>query len=453
MPSYGGQAPYGDLQYKGQGGASGAFAANRINRTNGRCLRYAVKKDQGNGWSEYGTPTDGWLWPYPHFSPLIIVDDNDQRRIIVLDEVEGKFYEIAHRNGPAGSGIKIQFEDKINGSYAGTEIKGEVHLGEHVADRETKILEHLETSVFLRPYDPENANKAGHDSEGFRNAFAFDLEFYKDGELSFSSRTQENGRRDFLKSDQFVEARRLQQRIKFDTSEWRMVGISGKYNVQDTRGLPDERTASEDEWQAEFSLPVLWLSRGPTLNLDRASGVAMTGDAVSGTTGPDGMTASALSFALGEKLQRTISSLTGNFTITTFVRNVVGVGRILQLPTGSLNFRYVGEDKWRFTDSAGNNIGVRYNDTSGATWVHIAIVRSGSNLLWYQNGALLQTVNLASGVTTYGGLSSINNVNNGALDIYDFRIFASAISTKALAYYYSDVTGAHNGNSFLPIFG
>ena len=92
----------------------------------------------------------------------------------------------------------------------------------------------------------------------------------------------------------------------------------------------------------------------------------------------------------------------------------------------------------------GNNASVSFY---GTTWGLFVVVRRGDYLLLYHNDILLNTFLLGS-ITTYGGTVSIMSNQTGQIE--DVRIYNSAISTDALAYYHRNMVN-DNGNAFLPI--
>ena len=90
MPGYGDVAPYGDLDYK-QDAVESFAIENKINAVTGRCLRLAIKEDQGQGYSIYKNATvpEAWIWPEPQSVPITVYDNNNHARHLVLDERKG----------------------------------------------------------------------------------------------------------------------------------------------------------------------------------------------------------------------------------------------------------------------------------------------------------------------------------------------------------------------------
>lgn len=80
-------------------------------------------------------------------------------------------------------------------------------------------------------------------------------------------------------------------------------------------------------------------------------------------------------------------------------------------------------------------------------WHHFAVVRSGSTVTVYHNGRVKGTVTVSG--TKGGGSVNINNGIN-SMDIFDVRIFTSALTKENIQYYYGDVVN-NSGNKVLPI--
>jgi PKD repeat protein len=70
----------------------------------------AITKEQGIGFSKN---TGQWCWPGARNNGCLrVTDANGHWRQLQLDETDGRWYEIATRIGPTGSGLSKVWEDK-----------------------------------------------------------------------------------------------------------------------------------------------------------------------------------------------------------------------------------------------------------------------------------------------------------------------------------------------------
>jgi hypothetical protein len=291
MPGYGSTTFYGDEAYK-QDVMSGDgeiefLIQNRITAYSGKCLRFAVKADQGQGYSFYKNRSqpEAWIWPEPQSDPLMVIDNQGQPRYIILDEVTGLWHEIGTRNGPAGTAVSPVYEDKKDGEYQGTEIPCAIKLREHTADREHKKVEHNETHVGFRPQDEANKGAAGYGSNGLREGFELNVEAYKDGNLSTDAEALAVPLEGDVVFDRKVEARRLQIGLLTNTSEFRATYVDQYYVQKDA--AETNKAMSEHEFQAEFAEPLVWITRGENPKVNQANGEELDGDYFDDVIGPE----------------------------------------------------------------------------------------------------------------------------------------------------------------------
>jgi len=440
---YGQTGAYGALAYKQDAGSAGTFG-NKINKLTGKSFRFAVRLDQGVGWNE--NTGDDYVWPEPLVSALPVFDALNQPRQIVLDERTGQFWEIGTRNGPNGSGISRSYRDKET-DYGGTEIPAIIKFKEHRARHEHQKLENIEDHYYLRPQDPGEQGASGHDSQGFRLGFEVTISKLKDGELTTNTViTRDIPVTGDIVHDEKVEARRIQGKFETTTSEFRLVQVESYHINKGKSASRTEKNMSEHTYQSEMRLPSTWASRGSNLILDRSTGDDFSGSTFGSASGPDGNPSSAMSFSPSDGISRTLSSITGNFSIMFWLANGSS------FPIKPIIY---GDVEIRITEALGV-YSLVFDDTvetftqqlnwNSVDWVAIKVDRKGTSLRVSENGVLLQTF-VMSGIRTYG--TDLDIMSSVSGDMFDFKIFRSFVSDEANAYYYNDIIN-NNGNKLLP---
>lgn len=394
-----------------------------------KCLKYAIKPSQGLGWS-YFEGTD-WLWPAAFHDSLIVFDDRDEPITIVWDALDGLGYRIGELD---------VWTDKT-AEYAGAEIAGEILFKEDIGETENYMIPPLEEHVFLRPEDEAARDTAGHDSSGYRDNFRVSLHRYEDGDLS-----QETTSARYIPIegdityDKDEESHRKQLRFITTTSEWKLVGKRSYYVAKDKRQLPARTLLSEQSWQENMAEPLLWLSRGNNLYLNRATGTNVSGSYFGTATGPDGLSDTAMDFTGSQGLSNTLSSdLSGDFTLMIWFTGGV-TATLMGLSTGAGNMVISGGN----FSFGGSSSAISWD---GDVWGLFVVVREGNYMYLYHDDTLLNTFLLGS-IVTYGGTVSIMSNQTGQIE--EVRIYNRAQNANTLAYYHRDMIN-NNGNAFLPM--
>jgi hypothetical protein len=369
-----------------------------------------------------------WVWPMILKGTAKGVNLVHENLCLVVNTEDMRIYQI---------GIPELWTDRAGG-YDEAEIAGEIMLPE-ITSRygEHENVRHVETHVSMRSFDEkEYKGKAGFTADGFRIGHKLGLEIFEDGEQVIPETTlrdvQRNGDYAFLK---FVEARRLQMKLKLSTSAFRITRVASHCQEIDFRTPPQLNDYPEKRWQKEFAVPDIWFSRNkPAVNINRADGAVWTG---TGTTlaGPDGKTKSAFtSFGFNGAT----SFATGDFVISAWVlgdgiiynAQIQGGGNVRVQVTGGI---------LRFTD---------FIDVANITlfstisWVLVTAIRRGNNIELYENGRLKLSQPLTA-VRIYGGATVI-----GSGTMFDLRRNIRAISGDSLYFYYESVL--KGGGGFLP---
>jgi hypothetical protein len=411
-----------------------------------KSYRFAMAPHQGVGAAEF--TGDNWLWPTAYTGTCKGMDDAGNTISLVLNNANGRFYRI---------GIRDIWQDRI-GSYGGYPIECSFRLKEHTAVAgEFEELEHIESHVYMRPFWETNRNLSGFTAEGFPDDYALSLRMYENGEPTTPSAKIQNVPRfgDYVYRKR-IEARRLQLEVVVDTSGWRCVKAQQQMMSINKSAGPGFDTPTEDIWQGEFASPDLWWARDqlrPTM--DRSAGIRFSGAHDTLGIGPDGLTNSAVNFALGQGLYGVgKANVAGDMTLTSWVGNIIAVpvtlwrmevsdGNTLTVQLVQVGANYAVQ----WTD--GTNGDLRTLAWDGVGWVHIAVQKNGATLRVFENGVQLSATPLIDATLGYGG--TIWFYENSICTGFDARRNKRAISASALAYYYDDIINNSGNGGLLPI--
>lgn len=422
------------------------FRPNRINSEDGKCYRFAVRGDQGVGWSEY----EGTDMVWPEIEPITIFGaDDDLPRQLAIDESTGLLYEISLRDGPENTGIKRGYTDKED-QYAGTEISTEVLFPERSASQEHFGLEFEEQHTYTRPQDEKQRNKDGHDANGYRNAHELEVAVLADGEPTKAiAKTRDTPLNGDNTIDKKVEVNRGQIRVRTTTSEFRIAGVMEYWKEIDKRSAPNDITMTEHVFQEDLSDTFFWLSRDARPTLNRTLGSLVSGSIAGTITGPDGKSASAMIFSTSTGLTTTVDTITGDFSILFSIASVDASVTVFAFSTGSVNVN---------VNRTGNTYSLEFDDggdlkSETLTWdgtgfVTLAITRDGDSITFKENGKQLNS-RLISNINSFGGTLTI--LDNQAATLFDPRGIITALSTRGFEYYHEDIVD-NEGDAVLPVF-
>jgi hypothetical protein len=375
-----GQLNYGSGLYKGYAdddafNAVPGLASNDYKK----CFHLALKDEQGAGWDECNG--DDWIWPESQGCVYTVFDRNGLQKLIVEDENTGLPYIINPRIGPNESGLTSCYKDKVDPNVAGsgTEISCTVKLPEHSGEMLHYSIEHGETYLHLRPMVASNRGASGYTTDGMRTGFSLTAKLYEDGKATDSSEIASvNTDREIIHDRGGSADSTLQHEFSTNRSEWRFLKTESYYKVSDGPKIPYKGNTTEASHELEFASPTAWIGRGGSNLVNKADGTTLAG-AATATTGPDGISASALTITAAVSL--------GNSAISN--------GTLLV---------------WHKTGYTISGVSLTQVGTSG-TWI-----------LSSATGALPASIELGTG------------------DVFDVRLFSSAISSAAITHYYNDVT-------------
>lgn len=406
--------------------------------------RKGITVEQAPNWMEF---IGEWIYPEPEIGIFNVFNERDQKFSVVFDMYSGLPYMITSREGPVGSEIVKVWKDKVGPAYeAGYEIPWAFKPKEHRGKKEDDLINHLESHLRLRPQDEANQGREGYDSQGFRNAQEITVQAFEEGSETEVTRTRDIPSRADIAFDKQIKAHRIQLRFSGTASEIKFVSHSTKYEDQDIRGAPIQRVMTEQIYQEELCDPTFWLSRGASL-VDRASGNSPTGSIFGYCEGPDGESDSGIIFASASELTFPHSySYSGDFSIMFTVSNILVSTEILRV--GSMIIRIeVSGGSYTISFNDGNETYEQLLDWNGEGWCSIKITRNEEDLIFSENGSLLNREMLES-IETISG--DVDFQSSNAKRLYDARIYDDAISENANNYYYSDVNDKQ-GVALLPL--
>lgn len=359
-----------------------------------KSYRYAVEKSQGNGFSE-NSGTD-WVFPPAYLRGMYVFDVNNIQKTIILDNSSGLFFDISGRESPTGSGVTPIWKDKVLlAGTGGTDVVPSITFPEDVSDNERDFISHLESHIYLRPYDESKRSATGYDSSAYPTGLNFDLTIYEDGNTTAKATADNIPKTGDISFDKFARAHRLGLKITANMGNHIIKSREQVYKVEDIADTPTNRTTSEKTYQAEFATPSYWLFLNSGTLLNRASGntVSITYSA-------------AIDPIAGTRAIR-ISAATSLGTVT-FVS-----GALLLWYSGTIAITIGGAPVSLTTHSTSGGFTLAYVN---------ALTASGEMII----------------------------TPTGNLDLFDLRMFyTSAISTAARGYYFTDID-SNDGGVFLP---
>lgn len=444
---------------------------NRLTAIDGTCLRLAIRKEEGSGWTRF-TGTN-MVWAEPFVGAFSIEDENDFSRQITIDETTGLLFEINPYKGAEESGLTDSWLDKPTSDFPdGTEIECSLRLPERTGTNETALLEFFEAHCYLR-------EMIGY---AFRSSFALDGYIYKNGLPTVLARVLEIPVTGDIVFDRPAKAKRLQIGITFHTSCFRVVKFDEYYNQYDMANAekPEARKTTYQQYQEDYASSVVWITRGGNPYLNRSTGnTATVTGTISRVEGADGESNSALSFN-GEQQIDAIprAALTGDFTVQfgfEFDADSIPVVDEDELPSGSF---WEGMDKiggdvtfiarnltaGRF-EFVINNVTRAYLTTAGwsntevsgaaATSMEVGFDQDRSCWLFFIDGLLVGVVNgnaITDNFTTeipgtkYKSIASYIHLDNINYRIVFYSRTVNDTSVRATGYI--DISGTNNGGEF-----
>lgn len=391
---YGYTGAYGDLPYKGQASDSVPGVVRGISySTKRKCFHFGFNPSQGLGWAEdndYDVTAD-IPWPESQAAVAKLYDEYAQPIIVVFDESSGLPYIINTRDGPTNSKMVKRWQDKYdpNDSTSGTHPTWSLTQREHSGEELDYQIENDQQRVHVRPVKADNRSATGYDTTtGLPTGLEIDAQLTADGDVTADTTIDDIPTNREYVFDHDARGHSLQQKLTFNRTAVRVQRIRSQYTIFDEPLIPAKGQLTEGDYQAEFAAPELWLSRGETLLLDRASGATLSGT-VGAITGPDGKSNSAM------RLGATLS-----------------LGNSAQA-SGTLIL-------WA---------------ESGYTISGVTLTAHSHSGSWY----LYYVTNVPA------------NLELPAGDVFDVRIYSGSISSGARGDYYTDVV-SHSGRNYLPIW-
>lgn len=402
------------------------------------CMRFAVKPQHGIGWSFYSG--ERWIYPAAYVDSLRVYDEQEDPIQLLWDS--------RLMNAFRADLLDQWLDQESSDDYQpGWEINSEIRFKEDRGSAEHYFLESLEHHVHLRPHNENTRGKEGYTETGYRDAFGVELNMLVDGEqVTPSAKAVNIPITGDITFDRRLVGNRMQLVFKTVGSEYRLVRRRSYYVAADRVSDPKDTQMTESDYQSAMAEPLVWITRGDNLAYDRVSGENASGSYFAAVDGPDGDSSSSAQFNGAEGLSIDCDSLSGDYTLMAWAKNISGNATLFSFGTGGLILRVNGSGQIVFND--GNDTHVYNPNFSAGAWSHIAVTRSGDTVSIYYNGSLFVTVdNPYFGV--YGGTVSIGT--NEVFDGFDWRVYGSALNAGTIGYYYEDVLN-NNGNALLPIY-
>lgn len=407
---------------------------------NTKCFRLGLGGDAGFGWSTIARAS--WIFPYLRMGAVLMLDSANLARLMVLDYATGNFYWIETFTN-ADSSFTQAWKDKENVS-GGTDIAATIRLREFTGERENHTLYHGESHAYFRPAIP---------ADGYLTGFQVGLNIYANGGAAAVA-SQSNAPRDGdIQLSKVATGRRLQAEITTTTSKFQLTGYDSDIVEQDKATIGSKFSDTDEAaYQLALASNLILLLTRPLNLMNRAAGINFTlvGAAPTNIAGPDGK-AYALAFSTTVPIPYDYPFVTnlGDFSAHFWVKNGPDVANIITVKgaVNSLTMRFNNATTLRVA-LAGGTVSLITVNTIAAGWHDFWVIRSGTTLLIYQNGALI------SSTTVTGTLQDCTNIRINdfgfTVNMYDLRLYTSVISAAAIAYYYDDVLN-NAGKRLLPL--
>lgn len=327
------------------------------------CLRLALKRDQGIGWSEYYG--DDWVKP-EIFGGVLMVRGSDNIERNFIEDEDGNIYE----EGTFDRVNELDYPWVDKEDEKDTEIPAEKWFRAEVAPAGGEMeIEQLSANFQTRPQRPENKGKSSYDANGYRVAQQFDLDLYVDGDLTraFAScqNIPDNGEVNFG-GHKFTGHRFL---YVFKTAASAVKLAARKHLMMaypaTTRA---ERTTNAQTAQLALSDKELSLDRGVSLGVsgqlkDSVSKTILL-SSVTQATGPDGRVKSA--FQIVANLSLGNSALAGDYTIIFWRKTTGSAAAISEL--GAATAHDATFSDWQLVYYSGSDLAANLTLTPGAVF-------------------------------------------------------------------------------------
>lgn len=292
--TYGSTGPYGSGTYKGSYFDNMPDSIPGIGVSDTRkCFHLGFNDDQGNGWDEVSG--DAWVWPESQGAVLNVFDESGQIFLVVWDENDGLPYVLNTSDGPADTNMERVWLDKVDPNIAdsGTHIEPEILFPEDTGENSNYEVEHQETTFIVRPIKASHRGADGYDDNGLLSDTVMDLTYYADGKIAAESTLDDI--QTVCENMLITRAKgnSLQAGLTANCSAFKITDVINYYKVIDRAQFQNHEGSASVGYETELSALTFWLSRGASLLLDRVS-LDMVAGTISGATGPDGKTVSAI---------------------------------------------------------------------------------------------------------------------------------------------------------------
>lgn len=290
-----------------------------------RSFPLGFNMEQGIGFSEN---TGHWPTPGKNGGVIRVTDDNDNLRVLVLDDIDGVFYDITY--GKHNNEDPV-FTDKTSMGGVGQDIATEVSFKEDRGEHEKFTIENLANRFYMRPYDETNRDHTGFDDKGFIEDTEFESTIFVDGEPTTAAATAEDIHGEEIVYDRRVEGKRLQTKLASNKSGFHLVGRQQDHLVKNVNYMPDLRPGTEGDYQEDIQDDLLhWFTRSDNLVLDRIERDNLVGvTEYTAITGPDGKNNSGFKLTVEGDIEITTSSFVmfwaKNYTNTPAFSSVAGL--------------------------------------------------------------------------------------------------------------------------------
>ena len=438
------------------------FSYSLTGDKNDACIRLAIQKGTGYGWSEYYDFIKSHKF---HFGE-VIVDEDGLHRLIVQDFEDGFLYEIETYDGPQGSNIFRAVRDKGDKAdlSVGDDIVSRVKLPDYTGELESFLCVHQVTNAYTRPRKAYTVNNPSYaqNAAGFAENFSLEVNGYEGDDLADTiTGAPVSGDLEFFHPP---KASRIAIEFVFNAGGWSMVRADTRFRVIDQKQQTGINETDEAGYLTELETGrVMWLSRGKNLDLERclgrkyALGSSVTGD-FDGDTGPDEQEESAIAFGSGVGSYFTIpatgswlseSETDGDFTFSFWYKcgpDGFVAGAILGgNDADALSISFTDATTMRLEPFAQDVI---VSDVGNDEWHFFMVRRTDGLVEVLQLETVMGSFEDAQTISVNGTATTVGAPSCG---LFDPCFYTEAKSDDAMEFYRDDILG-NNGEKVLPYF-
>lgn len=305
----------------------------------------------------------------------------------------------------------------------------------------------LEESWFAKTEIANAYFRPVNEAVGYPASFSVDASGYVDGNPTPVETIEGAPFRGNISWFKEQSGHRLQLGLQTNSSQFRCVGASLRYLIEDKRSLTQNISLTNNySYQRVLSSDLKHWLTVPNFQVDRGSGTRFTQTGtITYETGPNGKSRSGFSFGASTSLTRAATTSYQDFTLVLWVKTPANNGNSILTIAGTnpLTVSFPASDQVRFDSGT-----INCNNVSDGNWHLFVLKRITGTRYWYQNNTLLDS-SASPGDVLGGGNLTIGGDIAGSI-LCDVRVYNAAKSVDAITYYYGEMLNSSQGKLVLP---